>query len=199
MTEMPPKQDTLVYGKELIRKIIHLATSALAFLYYYVDKPLMLGISLFLTAGFLFVDLLRMFSGQTEKYFHIIFSGLLRPREMRNDLTGATYLFAGISLTVLLFERHIAIASILVLTLSDMIAAIIGKRFGRNKIGHKSVEGSIAFFISTVIIIWFVIKPDIFLLLFISGLITFIEAVPFFINDNLTIPLLSGLLMTVFH
>jgi len=199
MIKMSQSKDTLGYGKEMIRKSIHLSTSLFAFLYYYFDKPLMLAISLVLTAGFLFVDLLRMFSGQIEKYFHIVFSGLLRNREMSRDLTGATYLFAGISLTILLFERNIAIASILVLTISDTIAAVIGKKFGRNKIGAKSVEGSIAFFISTVIIIWFVIKPDIFLLLFISALISFIEAAPLFINDNLSIPLFSGLLLTVFH
>ena len=196
---MPDKQDSLSFGREVARKTIHFSTSIIAILYYYFDKTFILSLSLFLASGFLFVDLLRIFSAQIEKYFHIVFSSLLRQRELHNDLTGATYLFAGISLTVLLFDRNAAIASILVLTLSDPLAAIIGKKFGRNKIGLKSVEGSIAFFLSAAVIIWFVVKPDIFLLLFISALVTFVEAAPLFINDNLSIPLSLGLLLTIFH
>ena len=196
---MREKQDSLNFGREVARKSIHFSTSIIGFMYFYFDKTFILSLSLFLTAGFLFVDLLRIFSVQIEKYFHIVFSSMLRKRELHGDLTGATYLFAGISLTVLLFDRNAAIASILVLTLSDPLAALIGKKFGRNKIRLKSVEGSTAFFISAAVIIWLVASPDIFILLFISAFVTFVEAAPLFINDNLSIPLSLGLLLTIFH
>jgi len=198
--EMPNKHDSLDIDKELIRKIIHFSASVIALLYYRFDKSTMLVITFVLAGGFLFADLLRMFQVRIEKYFHIIFSPLLRTREKYKDLTGATYLFVAVFFTVLLFDRNSAIASILILTVSDTLAALIGKKYGRNKIGFKSVEGSITFFIATCVIIRLVVKPeDIFILLFISGLVTFVEAAPIYINDNLSIPLISGLLLTVFQ
>jgi len=189
----------LEYKKEIIRKTIHISTAFIAVLYNYFDKPVILSISLFLSIGFLTADILRLNSRRLEKYFHLIFSKLLRNREINKDLTGATYLFIGITITIFLFSKNIAIVSIFILTLSDTIAAIVGKKIGRNKIGNKSVEGSIAFFLTTIIIIWSVLELNIYYMLFVSVLITFVEAVPIRINDNLTIPVFSGLLLTILY
>ena len=190
---------SLEYKKELIRKTIHISTASIAILYYYFDKPVILSISLFFSIGFLTADLLRLNSQRLEKYFHLFFSKLLRNREVTKDLTGASYLFMGITITIFLFSKNVAIVSILILTISDTVAAIAGKKFGRNKIGNKSVEGSIAFFISTIIIIGSLLKLNIFYVIFVSILITFVEAVPIRINDNLTIPVFSGLLLTILY
>jgi dolichol kinase len=194
---MKNRQD-LKYRHELLRKGIHLSTSLIAVSYFYFEKNIILGVSIFLMSGFLLVDILRFKFNIIEKYFHLIFSKLLRIDEQKNQLTGATYLFIGISATLFLFEREIAIASILILTLSDTFAAIVGKKMGRNKIGDKSVEGSAAFLITTMALLFFIFGHFSFILFFIAILITIMEAVPIKINDNLTIPLFSGLLLTVF-
>merc|ERR1712173_443486 len=78
---------------------------------------------------------------------------ILREKEQGN-LCGATYFSLGCTLSIHFFAPVIAMTSIIFLVLGDMIAALIGRSFGRSvcslKIGpggKKSVEGSAAMFV----------------------------------------------------
>jgi dolichol kinase len=197
MIRLRSEDEDLEYGKELFRKGIHLFTSIIAFSYFYADKKTILMISIFLMSGFLAADILRLNFRIVGKYFHLIFSELLRKGEKRNALTGATYLFIGITASIILFPKYVAITAVLILTLSDTAAAVVGRKFGRNKIGNKSVEGSAAFFAVTAAIIVCVLKPVWYVTVIAALSISILEAAPLKINDNLTIPLISGLLLTV--
>jgi len=97
--------------------------------------------------------------------------------------------------------------SILFLVLGDMSAALIGRSFGGDVVvvklgreGKKSVEGSMAMFI-TCCIIGFTMFSTVHLreypVIIGAAVATITELYePFGLNDNLTIPLLSSLALT---
>ena len=111
----------------------------------------------------------------------------------------------GVFLTILSFPKSIALASILVLSFADPMAAIFGILFSRkkNKAG-KSYEGSLAFFITSLACIFlffsFYHSSVSFLNLGLVSLIfsiilTFVERVPSRLDDNLIIPIASGFIL----
>lgn len=92
------------------------------------------------------------------------------------------------------------ILSIVILTFSDSLSALIGIRYGRHKYvshkTHKSLEGSLVFFLSSflfaVIILCFYLGFSAHLVLmamFLASTATIVEAVSFSGLDNLTVPL----------
>jgi hypothetical protein len=75
------------------------------------------------------------------------------------QLTGASYFSLGLTLAICLFPPSLAITSILHLVLGDMMAALIGVSFGGDvcvvklgRTGKKSVEGSVAMFLTCFLI-----------------------------------------------
>ena len=78
--------------------------------------------------------------------------------------------------------------------LGDMSAALVGKMWGRTKLlGKKSLEGSAACFVVCVLIALVKLNPVIAI---IGALVaTIVELIPFPIDDNLTVPLVSGAVM----
>jgi glycerol-3-phosphate acyltransferase PlsY len=104
---------------------------------------------------------------------------------------------------VSLFEKELAIACLSFLVLGDMFAAIIGMRFGRTQIwAGKSLEGSLACFIVCFVIGLFVawlFPAHLNLQIIALGAFTatIVELLPLGLDDNLTIPLISGLVMEI--
>jgi glycerol-3-phosphate acyltransferase PlsY len=108
---------------------------------------------------------------------------------------GSTYFLFSTILTIILFPKSIAIASLLILILADTAAALVGKAIGKVPIHGKTLEGSMAFFLTSLLIV--LIYPS---LNRFSGSLaalgaTLVELVPVEINDNLTIPLVAGAIM----
>ena len=83
------------------------------------------------------------------------------------------------------------------ISISDTFAAIIGKAFGKHRFGEKSVVGSLAFLISSVIIVAIVPEINVFIGCVMALAATLTEAFivrigSFKIDDNLSIPLVSA-------
>ncbi len=96
------------------------------------------------------------------------------------------------------FEIEIAIASLFFLVFGDMFGKIFGLAYGRHKIFDKTLEGTLAY-IGSVIMIGFILYTslDIHIIILISGGIAapLIELLPLGINDNFTVPIISGAVM----
>ena len=141
------------------------------------------------------VDLLRHFHPGLASLFRKHFFGRVLREAEKPTLMGSTYFLFSSILTILLFPKPIAIASLLILILSDTAAALVGKGFGRIPVFGKTLEGSMAFFFSSLLIVW--IYPGLGRL---SGSFAalgaaLIEALPIPLDDNLTIPLVAGAIM----
>jgi dolichol kinase len=185
----------MITGVEIKRKIVHLATLVIPVGYALTSEETVI---LFLVPFFLallLVDLLRHFHSGMASLFQKYFFGKVLREEEKPTFMGSTYFIFSTILTILLFPKSIAIASILILILSDTAAAVIGKWIGRIKIFGKTIEGSMAFFLTSLLIVWIYPHLDRF-----SGSLaalgaTLIEVLPIKVNDNLTIPLVAGAIM----
>jgi len=88
------------------------------------------------------------------------------------------------------------------MTFSDAIASFVGISMGRHKIyilkNKKSIEGSLAFFISSVLICFFFYKNIDYKILLIPLILTPTELLLIFGIDNLVLPILAAYLFTIF-
>lgn len=105
----------------------------------------------------------------------------------------------GIILTLLIFPRETASAAIAVLALGDSTSALTGSLTGKHKLPFskdKTIEGSVAGLIAAYIAASYFLSPSRALVAALSG--TLAEALPTPFNDNLIIPLIVGLALTIF-
>jgi dolichol kinase len=109
---------------------------------------------------------------------------------------GITFLI-GCFIAVLLFSSFYAALSILILSVGDGIAAIAGHYLGKHKIvKSKTLEGTTAFFITTLIVLAFFLPG--FKAFFVALILALVElTTPQYIDDNISLPLVSGVLLTV--
>ncbi|MDE0014136.1 MAG: SEC59/DGK1/VTE5 family protein [Candidatus Poribacteria bacterium] len=179
---------------ELLRKSIHLAGLILPVIYFFLDKPMMLIVMGVLTGIAVTVELVKWFSPDFGKFFFQIFAPMLRRHERRGAMTGATYYMISAFLCVLFFSKTLAIVCIFFMVLGDLAAALVGRMWGKTKLlGTKSLEGSIACFVVCAAIALVQLHPIIGI---IGALVaTIVEMMPFPIDDNLTVPLVSGAVM----
>lgn len=180
---------------EIRRKIVHLATIIIPIFYHLTSKDIILTFLIPFFIFYLSIDILRRFhKGLGLIFKRHFFNRVLREKEVTSFM-GSTYFLFSIILTIILFPKEIAILSILFLIISDAVAALAGKLFGKVSIFDKTVEGSIAFFLTSILIV--LAYPNISLIQGILGSIgaTVIEFLPLKIDDNLTIPLGSAAIM----
>ncbi len=184
---------------EILRKATHTGALIIPVGYYFLDisKPQMLilmGVALILVLS-ADISRLRNWSFWTE-FAQKYLSSMVRKHESKGDFTGATYILISIILTVALFPKPIAVTALIYIMVGDTWAALIGRRYGKHKIiNNKTIEGSAAFLISTLIVAIFAPGLTLFVAVFGSVVATVTEAMPLKIDDNLTVPLISGLSM----
>ncbi len=135
--------------------------------------------------------------------FIIIFGSLLRRREF-SSLTGGSYLMIAASFAIFVFEdRGIFISAISFLAIGDTVAALFGLIHGRTKLfGKKTLEGTIACFLSCLLVVYILTKLPNLSFLFSVGLAgaitaTIVEALPIEVNDNVVIPISAGIAMQI--
>jgi len=185
----------MITGVEIKRKIIHLATLVIPVGYALTsEETVVLSLIPFFLA-LLAVDLLRHLHSGMASLFRKYFFGRVLREEEKPTFMGSTYFIFSTILTILLFPKSIAITSILILILSDTAAALVGKWIGRVQIFGKTLEGSMAFLLTSLLVVW--IYPNLNRQ---SGSLaalgaTLIEILPIKLNDNLTIPLVVGAIM----
>ena len=132
----------------------------------------------------------------TVSHLRVILKG-----EERFRLTGTTYLLFSSLAVFLLFDKYVAIASLLFLSIGDLMATVIGEKYGRRIVFNKSMEGSFACLASCLLIgvLMTRISSAMVLPVAIVGAVsaTIVELLPIPIDDNLTIPLFSAGIMSL--
>lgn len=167
-------------------------------IYYFSNKITTIFILLPILCVLLFIEFLRFHISRFNERLFVIFGYILKEKERKSLLTTTTFLLSVLA-TVVLFRKDIAVIAMLFLIFGDASSAIVGTYFGRTKILNKSLEGSLAF-LGTCLLIGLVAKvtnmglawPVIIAGAF-TATITELLSLP--VDDNFTIALSSGLVM----
>lgn len=135
------------------------------------------------------------------------FMGPFMRESERESMSGFPLYALGTSLALFFFSENIAILAILFLIFSDPISSTFGVIYGKDKIlPNKSLQGSLAGFVTCYLIsilyllghgveqyslIWFA--------MFAAMIGVCSELLSMFLDDNLTIPLISGAGITLLN
>jgi dolichol kinase len=181
---------------EARRKLLHLIPLVIPLLSTLdlVNETHLLIILACCAAAAFSVEVARRYPGPVRAFFIRFFGSFLRHDE-RKQPVGSTYFFAGLLLSVLLFPRLIAEASMYVLIVGDTMAAIVGSRWGTHHVGKKTLEGSLAFFLSSLLVLILLGRVDPAAAAAGVFAAALVELMPLGVNDNFTIPVSSGVVM----
>jgi dolichol kinase len=184
---------------EIKRKSIHLSMIAIPIWMYLAPAHLATLGLIIATITTIVLDVARLSDNRLKSFFLHFFRSLMRPHEVEH-LMASTYFMIAALISVLVFDKTIAISALSFLVLGDAVAAIIGKKYGRIKYWGKSVEGSAACFACCFIVgvALMGVQRDA-LTVIISGSLaaTLAEALPAPMDDNMRVPLISGFVMQI--
>lgn len=184
----------------VVRKLPHVVGGLLVSVFVLVDaRWLAVGLTAAATFGYLLLMVGRPVLGwgavsQVAARFGLITGGGASHRYLSSTFYG----FSAIALLLLMFYPVAAAGGILVLTLSDSVAALVGVR-GRHRIAslNKTFEGSAAMFLCSVAVL-FALGVPAYLALLVALVATVVEALPLPVDDNFLIPMVVGLLLEAF-
>jgi len=184
------------------RKLFHVLTSSFVPLVYWFSPYLTtqqqakIYLIVLLASSFLLFfsfDMARFLSPKINAFLMRRFSLLIRQTEAHR-FTGATFVCLSFLLTILFFSREIAVAAMLFLSLGDTVAEIAGKNWGRRKFHGRSLEGMAGFFLISLPVALLILGDWRVAILGAAGG-ALIEFFSFRVDDNLTVPFLSALVI----
>lgn len=204
------QENNISYNHEIYRKLIHLSSLWMPITIYFLNYNLSLILfSLIFILVFL-SEILRLNSKSFNKIFNLFFKNILREHESNDNakFAGAFYVCLAVLIALILFPTIIAVSAISVMLICDTASALIGRKFGKNKILSKSLEGLFAFILSgylTIFLIYYLTNQNNiflfsgFLSVVFAGLIELISKDILKTDDNLTIVLSSGIVMWILN
>lgn len=194
----------------ILRKLWHISTGSLGlFLFHQMEastNSFAIGIMAIAIAGFL-LDIVRAKYAPLNKLVIRMMGPLMR-RSEREGMSGLPFYALGVSISLFFYQRDIAIISIMFLVFSDPLSSFFGVLYGKDKIlPNKSLQGAVAgFFTCYLITLFYVMNTStlgthILVFSIVAGVIGAASELvsAFNIDDNLTIPVLSGLGMTLLN
>lgn len=194
---------------ELWRKLFHLGALCIPLAYYFTQKLHMLTFMCIITTLVILIDVKRhdntsIISSLTDKFFNSLFR--INETNGTNKLSGASYMFLGFTLTMLVSNKNLGITAQLVLIIADTAAAIVGTKIGNKLANGKSLEGSVTFIAVAILVSllsYFFIgfRTSITAIIISSTVAAVLEFNSRFIgiNDNLTIPLSYALVTNLYN
>ena len=182
--------------KHLGRKIYHiLGGLGLLSLYFIFHRNTAFAIYGVLILVVLLIEIARLRFSVLNNYIFTHVGGVIRENEAQK-MTGTVPYVLGVGLSLYAYSTPVATAAICFLAFGDVAATTIGERYGKTKIGGKSLEGTAAFIVASLLIGFLlpVVGLKLASWVIILGAVTAagIELLPLPLNDNLLIPILAG-------
>lgn len=211
-----------MYQLHLPRKAWHLSMGLLVLLLcqqleqlglsFKLQGTIFLGLALTVFAG----ELLRLRWGALNQFILSRLALIIRQEE-QHKLSGTPFYLLGIGLSLLCFHPSIAFQALLILIIADPLSSFVGIKWGTRQLApRRTLEGSAAFMMATFFLLFFWIvglgllpypgallqqvslQVVVLKLVLASLIITLGEiAAATVVDDNLVIPLCSGLVMTL--
>lgn len=195
------------YAVEIVRKTIHLSSLSIPIVYFFISRSTALTILVPLTLLFGLTDAARHVFPSFGRFYHRWLGWLLRTHEKDHKskrLTGATYVLLSATLGTLIFPKVIIITAFAIMIVSDTVAALVGRKFGKHPFIGKSLEGTFAFFISAVAVVVLAPKvgyvPTEYLIGVTAALLgAIVEAMSTVIDDNFSVTFSIGAAMWLMY
>jgi len=184
--------------REIYRKVIHIFNIIIPLFHIYILKDT-IDMIIFLSAMVIFCFFIEIFRSQSSfisKFFEKYLFFMMRSFEKQGSLTGSTWVFVGALITIILVPQPFFLLALFFLAFGDTLAALVGMKFPFIKIGNKTLSGSLACFIMCLfvgLLLNFEISSEIILIGAFTATITELTSIE--INDNISIPVLSGCAM----
>jgi dolichol kinase len=135
------------------------------------------------------MDLVRLRSEALNRLFFRAFAALASPRE--REKMSVTWPLLGMLLVLLFAPGTVVVPAILVFAVSDPSASVIGRLWGKHRVGKGTLEGSAAFFITAVaVLIPFV---GVSVALPVAAVVAALEVFSMGLDDNFVIPIATAL------
>lgn len=176
---------------EIGRKAVHLSTLVLPACMYWAPAPWSWRgpvLAFFVVLG---ADLLRLWHAGTYRWLDARVGAYLRPSEFRG-LISVHYLTGAAALLALVTPPAIGATALGYLIVGDAAAAVVGRGYGRLRLGRKSLEGSLACFACCAAVGALFLPMRAPVILGGALVATVVEALPLPVDDNWSIPLLSA-------
>jgi len=187
------------YEREVLREAIHAGGFSVPILCtYLLDRYLVALLILLVTIVFVASEITRLKSGRPIPIFQGVTLRVASGTEVQEFVLAPVFFALGIILSLILFPTPLNYVSITVLTLGDSSASIFGKRLGRRVIPYnkgKMVEGTLCGLLSAFCGALLFVSPFEALIAASTGML--FETLPSPIDDNITIPISSGLALTI--
>jgi dolichol kinase len=194
------ESSTFSLRRELARKGIHLLSLSVPLAYSndllpYATIVIILTTVTLVLSG---LDVMRLRFSSFERVFFKLFGDLIRRHE-HQFLTGSTFLLLSFTFSLLVFPKYIAIAVMYYTVLGDGMASLVGKKWGKIVIGQRTLEGSVACLLTCIGVGMIIEGLSPGLVVLGAVVATFVEGFSNRIDDNLTVPIVTGLCMVAWN
>jgi dolichol kinase len=171
----------------MLRKLFHLTGSIIAVVYLLTDRQT----ALIVTGGLFVVDII-LEALRIKGFMKVAFIEKNMKKEESKRLSGSFFYILSGLITIILFEKNIAVSSLFILSIADPLSSLLGSRFGRVRFLGKSLEGTMTFFIVAFLILR-VFSFSIPIAVAGAAIAALTELFSSrFIDDNLSIPLVTA-------
>lgn len=202
---LPVKSDL-----HISRKLWHMVTGIVGLYLYYTNgmSTFEWALIYFAVGAFgLLYDLYRLKNPALNRWSLKVGSYLYRECE-KSQLSGFPFYALGVAVTLLAFSPNISLLAIMYLVVGDPVSSFFGIKYGKTKILEgKSLEGTMAGLIFCGVVTFFYclnyepFSMKLVLFSLCGGIVGAVsELFPLKLDDNFTIPILSGFgLMFISH
>ena len=175
-------------SSDVTRRVTHIGAALIAAL-----APLFIGQQAIIIACLFFAGALLLARRSA------VFSSI---HDVKRTTFGDVYLPLGEAISAVIFLPHAVLAfqfGALVMGISDAVAGLVGERFGRHHVtffsNTKSLEASLAFFASTLILVLLFVPAFSYQIILIATILTLVEFVLIYGLDNLVLPIIGSILI----
>ncbi len=192
----------MVWGvfHEIGRKIIHITILFVLAAYFLIQDSLVNAgytailakqVALLFLVALLIIFLILEYFRLELSWKMPFFSQFIRPKE-QNKMYGVIYFLSATIISLAVFDYKIALAALLMTTFGDMIAALVGKKYGTTLIYRNKTWAGFLAELGTNLVVGFFILDSIYVILGMALVATIVETLVDELDDNLLIPIFSG-------
>ncbi len=180
------------------RQIVHLLGGVLYVVLIYFDI-LTVYVAAALIGAYILLSLI--FKKYKIPILYDILKQLDRPKDLKTfPIKGNVWYAVGVFISLLIFPKDVAMASLIILALGDSIAPLIGQYgklkhpFNKKKYIEGSIAGAIAGFLGALIFVsWYVALPAAVAAMIAEGVGLKVGRKP--VDDNIIIPFVAGVVI----